>query len=88
MFISYSGNKDNSCFIGYLSYIEGAYLLTKKELEVLKLKKQGYIQNEIANKLKISQPAVSGFYTNAVRKVKEAERVLRLVKEVGIKIEE
>ena len=36
-------------------------MLTKKEIEVLKLRKQGFLQTEIASKLKISQPAVSNF---------------------------
>ena len=63
-------------------------MLTKKEIEVLKLRKQGFLQTEIAAKLKISQPAVSNFYTNALRKIKEAQEVLKLVKEVGVKIED
>ena len=63
-------------------------MLTKKEIEVLKLRKQGFLQTEIASKLKISQPAVSDFYTNGLRKIKEAQEVLKLVKEVGVKIED
>jgi len=63
-------------------------LLTKKEIDVLSLKKKGLIQNEIATKLKISQPAVSSFYNNAIRKIKDADKILKTAKEVGVSIEE
>lgn len=62
-------------------------MLTEKEISVLKLKKQGLTQIEIAKKLKISQPAVSSFYNNAIRKIKEAEDILKLKKELGVKNE-
>ena len=60
-------------------------MLTKKEIEVLKLKKQGFIQLDIAKKLKISQPAVSNFYNNALKKIKDAEEVIVVKKELKIK---
>ncbi|MFH1053167.1 MAG: LuxR C-terminal-related transcriptional regulator [Candidatus Woesearchaeota archaeon] len=63
-------------------------MLTKKEIEVLKLKKSGLLQNQIAKKLKISQPAVSKFLNNALNKVIESEKTLKIIKEIGIKIEE
>lgn len=63
-------------------------MLTKKEIDVLSLKKKGLIQNEIATKLKISQPAVSSFYNNAIRKIKDADKILKTAKEVGVSIEE
>ena len=62
-------------------------MLTKQEIKVLKLKKQGFIQNEIAAKLKISQPAVSSFYNNAIKKIHVSQKILKIAKEVNIKIE-
>jgi len=53
-------------------------MLTEKEVEVLKLQKAGLTQLEIAKKLGISQPAVSNFYKNIARKIKEAEELLVL----------
>jgi len=63
-------------------------MLTKKEIEILKLKKKGLTQVEISKILKISQPAVSGFYNNALKKIKEAKKALELAKKLNIKIEE
>jgi transcriptional regulator len=62
-------------------------MLTEKEIEVLKLKKQGLTQIEIAKKLKISQPAVSNFYNNALWKIKDAEEVIKLKKELKLENE-
>ncbi|MFA5992575.1 MAG: LuxR C-terminal-related transcriptional regulator [Candidatus Pacearchaeota archaeon] len=62
-------------------------MLTEKEIQVLKLKKEGLSQVEIAKKLKISQPAVSNFYNNALSKIKDAEEVLKLKGELKIKDE-
>lgn len=59
-------------------------MLTLKEIEVLRLKKRGFKQIEIARKLKISQPAVSNFYKNAVDKIKQAEEVMKIKKELKI----
>jgi transcriptional regulator len=60
-------------------------MLTKKEVEVIKLKKKEFTQLEIAKKLKISQPAVSKFYNNALWKMQDAEEVIKLKKELRIK---
>jgi len=62
-------------------------MITEKEKEVLRLKKEGYNQREIAKKLKISQPAVSNFYNNALWKIKDAEEIIKLKKELGVKDE-
>lgn len=62
-------------------------MLTEKEIEVLKMKNSGFTQKEIAKKLKISQPAVSKFYNNALWKMKDAEEVLKLKKSLGVKNE-
>jgi HTH-type transcriptional regulator, fmd operon transcriptional regulator len=59
-------------------------MLTEKEIEVLKLKKKGFTQKEIAKKLGISQPAVSGFYNNALWKIRDSEETLKIKKEMGI----
>ena len=63
-------------------------MLTKKEIEVLALKKKGLTQEEIAKKLEISQPAVSNFLRNAHSKIKDAAETIVLSKEMGIKVEE
>lgn len=62
-------------------------MLTDKEIQVLKLKKEGLTQLEIAKKLKISQPAISNFYNNALWKIKDAEEVLKLKKEMKVEDE-
>jgi transcriptional regulator len=70
-------------YITNLDYI----MLTKKEIEVLKLKKEGLTQLNIAKKLKISQPAVSSFYNNALKKIKEADEVIKIKKTFEIEYE-
>ncbi len=60
-------------------------MLTEKEIEVVRLKNKGFTQKQIAKKLKISQPAVSNFCNNALWKIKDAENVLKLKKEMKIK---
>ena len=60
-------------------------MLTTKEIEVVKLKKKGLTQIEIAKKLKISQPAISNFYNNAMHKIGDAEAVIKLKKELKLK---
>lgn len=57
-------------------------MLTEKEIEVLKFKKRELTQVEISKKLKITQPAVSKFYNNALKKIKEAQDVLEIKKEI------
>ncbi|MBI4149464.1 helix-turn-helix domain-containing protein [Candidatus Woesearchaeota archaeon] len=59
-------------------------MLSDKEQEVLKLRKQGLKQSEIAKKLRISQPAVSSFEKNAYRKIREAGELLEIIKKLGI----
>jgi transcriptional regulator len=59
-------------------------MLTEKEIQVLRLVKEGLTQKDIAKKLKISQPAVSNFYKNALKKIKDSEEVLKLKKELKI----
>ena len=63
-------------------------MLTKKEIQILELRKKNLKQNEIASKLKISQPAVSAFESNAIRKIRDSKKVMEFVKKLGIEYEE
>lgn len=57
-------------------------MLTEKEIRVLKLKKSGLTQVEIAKRLKITQSAVSVFYNKGLKKISEAQEVVKLKKEL------
>lgn len=63
-------------------------MLTDKEKQILELRKKGLKQGEIASRLKISQPAVSAFESNALRKIRSAQKVMEFVKKTGIEYEE
>ena len=63
-------------------------MLTKKERQILELRNKGMKQSEIASKLKISQPAVSAFENNAIRKIRDAKKTMEFVKKMGISYEE
>lgn len=54
--------------------------LTEKEINILKLKKKGILQKDIAKKLNITPAAVSDFYKNAVGKIKKSEETVRFAK--------
>jgi transcriptional regulator len=60
-------------------------MLTEKEIEVLRYVQKGFNQMELAKKLKITQPAVSKFYSSAIKKIKEAKETIELSKTLGIK---
>jgi transcriptional regulator len=62
-------------------------MITEKEVAVMKLKKEGLTQQEIARRLKISQPAVSAFYNNFMKKMKEAEEIVSMAKDLGVRDE-
>ena len=62
-------------------------MLTKKEVQILELRKKGLKQSEIASRLKISQPAVSAFESNSIRKIRSAKNLLDIVKKLGIEYE-
>jgi len=62
-------------------------MLTEREIQILKLRKKGLKQNEIAKKLNLTQPAVSGFERNANRKIKDVFETLKILKKMGVKIE-
>ncbi len=63
-------------------------MLTKKEIGVLKLRKKGLTQQEIAKILKISQPAVSGFYNNSLKKIREARKVSEIAEKLKLRLED
>jgi len=63
-------------------------MITKKEKQILELRKKGLKQNEIASKLKISQPAVSSFENNALRKIRDSKKIMEFVKDLKIEYEE
>jgi transcriptional regulator len=60
-------------------------MLTNREIEILKLRKRGLKQEEIAKKLNLSQPAISKFESNAKKKIKDALEKIRVAKELGVK---
>lgn len=53
--------------------------LTKKEYEVLNLKKEGYTQKEISKRLNIKQPQVSQILSTIDEKVNRAKETLGIV---------
>ena len=63
-------------------------MLTKKEKEILTLRKKGLKQSEIASHLKISQPAVSAFENNALKKIREAQRTIAFIEKIGLEVED
>ncbi len=63
-------------------------MLTDKELQVLLLRNRGLRQIEIAEKLGITQGAVSRFEANARKKVRDALTSLDVLEKLGIKLDE
>lgn len=63
-------------------------MLTRKEIEVLKLRNKGLKQVEVSEKLGISQAAVSKFEKNAKEKIRKAKRTLRIARELGVEVED
>jgi Tfx family DNA-binding protein len=62
-------------------------MLTKREIEIIKLRKKGLKQKEIAKKLGLSQPAISKFENNVKRKIKDSLDTIKIVKKLGVRIE-
>lgn len=63
-------------------------MLTKKEIRILKMLKSGMKQTKIAKKLKRTQPDISALKSNAYKKYRESHKVIKIFKEIGIKVEE
>ncbi|MGV8142840.1 MAG: LuxR C-terminal-related transcriptional regulator [Candidatus Pacearchaeota archaeon] len=59
-------------------------MLTEKEIEVLRLNRAGLTQIEIAKKLHVSQPAVSSFFNRALKKISQAEEIIKIKKEMHL----
>ena len=62
-------------------------MLTKREIEIIKLRKKGLKQKEIAKRLNLSQPAISKFESNIKRKIKDSLETIEIANELGVKIE-
>lgn len=63
-------------------------MLTKKEIEILELRKNNLTQVEIAQKLNISQAAVSGFERSARKKIKEAFITINEANRLEVELDE
>jgi hypothetical protein len=61
-------------------------VLTDREIEVLKLRKKGLTQVEVAEQLDISQAAVSNFEKNAHKKIRDAQQTLNTADKLGVDI--
>ena len=59
-------------------------MFTEKEKEVMKLRQKGLSQKEVAEKLKITQAAVSIFEKKIREKLKQALDALKIAEELGI----
>jgi len=55
-------------------------LLTKKQVEVLRLRAQGYSQTEIAKKFGTSRANISAMEKTALKNIQKAKKTLELVK--------
>jgi transcriptional regulator len=62
-------------------------MLTKKEIEVMKYRKSGLTQVEVAKKIGISQAAVSSFEKNAFKKMEDAKAVLKIASQLKLNVE-
>ena len=63
-------------------------MFTKREIDIIKLRKQGLTQIETAKKLKIKQPSVSFFENKIKRKIREFYRASKFINSLGIKYDE
>ncbi len=62
-------------------------MLTKREIEIITLRKKGLTQKEIAKKLKLSQPAISKFENNVKKKISDCLETIKILKKSGVKID-
>ena len=63
-------------------------MLTQREIAVLKLRKKGLTQVQVAKTLGISQAAVSKFEQNALAKIRAAKATLTTAKELGVEVKD
>ncbi|BAW31487.1 conserved hypothetical protein [Methanothermobacter sp. MT-2] len=61
-------------------------ILTKKQIEVLKLRSEGYTQQEIADKLGTTRQNVSAIERAARKNIKKAENTLKFVRLLEVPI--
>ncbi len=65
------------------------FLITKKEKEVILLRaKENLTQLAVAEKLGISQAAVSKFERSALKKIRESHKIIKFANKYNIKVEE
>jgi len=62
-------------------------MLTKREIEIFSLRREGLTQKEIAKKLKLSQPAISKFENNIKKKTNDSLETINILRKMGVKIE-
>ena len=63
-------------------------MFSEKRIEVIKLRKKGFTQEEIAKKLKIKQSTVSNHITSFYKNLRKANKALKIAKELGIDIKD
>lgn len=63
-------------------------MFSEKRIEIIKLRKKGLTQEEIAKKLKIKQSTVSNHITNFYKGLRKAKKALKIAKELGIDIKD
>ena len=63
-------------------------MLTRKEIEILELRKKNLTQSEVAKKLKITQAAVSKFEKNAYKKILDAKKILYISNKMGVEVDD
>ncbi len=63
-------------------------MFTKREIEIIKLRKKGLTQIEIAKKLKIKQPSVCIFLNKIKRKLREFNRGKKIIQNLKIKYDD
>ncbi len=62
--------------------------LTERETKVLKLRKAGLSQAEVARRLDVTQAAVSKFELSALRKLQDAGAMLAWARQIDVDIPE
>lgn len=63
-------------------------MFTRKEIEILELRKKNLTQSEVAKKLKITQAAVSKFEKNAFKKILDAKKIISITNKMGVEVDD